>query len=163
MRKRLILISLCIFLIIIPNISSLKLNSDIPMWAKGKFTGTWGLREYDFLADIFDGSDGDGMIEHEIGELSGFYGNIINKVYIIQGVFYPHENHSKTSNITGICYGHLLGGRIGDINVNMDTYEIELYEANYGALGDFNETSFNWRLMLRTGPTFYLKGNFISF
>jgi hypothetical protein len=146
-----------------PNIPSLSYNSEAPVWAIGTFSGKWGLREYDLLADIFDGKNGSGMVEYELGELSGYYGKILGKVYVIQGIFYPHDNQSRISNITGICYGHLLGGRIGDIKVNMDMYNIELSEANYGAFGDFNETCFNWRLMLKTGPTFYLTGDFLKF
>ena len=163
MRKILILSILCIFLFIMPNISGLSYNSDSPIWASGTFSGKWGLREYDFFADIFDGDNGNGMVEYEIGELSGFYGKIFSNLYIIQGEFYPNDNQSRISNISGICYGHLLGGRIGDIYVDIDAYDIELGEANYGAYGDFNETGFNWRVMLNTGPTFYLKGEFSKF
>jgi hypothetical protein len=163
MRKKLILIGLFILLFIMPSISSTSYNSDIPLWAAGTISGKWGLREYDFLTDFFDGDNGNGMVEYEIGEISGFYGMILTKVYVFQAVFYPYNNQSRISNITGLCYGHLLGGRIGDINIDVDLYNIELGEANYGAFGNFNETSFNWRLMLNTGPTFYLKGDFFKF
>jgi len=163
MRKKLILAGLCVLLFIMPNISGLSYKSDTPFWASGTFSGKWGLREYDFFADFFDGENGNGMVEYEIGELSGFYGKIFHNLYVIQGEFYPYDNQSRVSNISGLCYGHLLGGRIGDIKVDKDNYDIELNEANYGAYGDFNETCFNWRLMLNSGPTFYLKGDFLKF
>lgn len=163
MRKKLILFNVCILLFIMPNISGISYNSDSPIWASGSFSGKWGLREYDFLRDFFDGENGNGMVEYEIGELSGYYGKIFSNLYIIQGEFYPYDNTSRVSNISGICYGHLLGGRIGNISADIDTYEVELREANYGAYGNFNETCFNWRLMLNTGPTFYLKGEFSKF
>lgn len=165
MRKILILIISCILFLflIFPTISSLSLNSDYPIWATGNFSGTWGLREYDFLRDFFDGENGDGMVEFEIGELSGYFAKILSNFYFFQGVFYPYENQSKISNISGLCYGHLIGGRIGNISANIDNYDVELREANYCAYGNFNETCFNWRLMLSSGPTFYMKGDFSSF
>lgn len=163
MKNKLILIGLCFLLSIMPTISSTSYNPDSPLWAVGTFSGKWGLREYDLLTDIFDGVNGNGMIEYEIGEISGHYGKIFGKVYVLQGIFYPYNNQSRISNITGLCYGHLLGGRIGDIDIDIDMYNIELNEANYGAFGDFNETHFNWRLMLKTGPTFYIKGDFYKF
>jgi hypothetical protein len=163
MKLKFILVTFCIILFILPNISSSSIISDIPLWATGVFSGKWGLREYDLLTDLFDGDNGDGMMEYEIGEISGYYSNIFGKVYILRGCFYSHNNISKISNLTGICYGNLMGGRIGNINVNIDLYNIELSETNYGAIGEFNETSFNWRLMLKTGPTFYIKGDFEKF
>jgi hypothetical protein len=163
MRNKIILSCIIIFLFILPSTSALTLKSDTPFWASGTFSGKWGLREYDFLADLFDGDNGNGMIEYEIGEISGYYGKIFGSLYVIQGIFYPHENLSRISNITGICYGRLMGGRIGDIKVDIDSYDFELNEANYGAYGNFNETNFDWRLMLSSGPTFYLRGNFTRF
>ena len=49
------------------------------------------------------------------------------------------------------------------INQGYQIYDVELNEANYGAYGNFNETNFDWRLMLSSGPTFYLRGNFTKF
>ena len=114
-----ILSCIIIFIFILPNASALTLKSDTPFWASGTFSGKWGLREYDFLVDLFDGDNGKGMVEYEIGEISGYYGKIFSSLYVIQGIFYPHENQSRISNITGICYGHLMGGRIGDIKVDI--------------------------------------------
>ena len=162
MRKMVILTGLIISIFFINSTSSIAYQSDIPIWATGTISGKWGLREYDILTDFFDGDSGNGMIEYEVGEISGFYGKILSKIYVFQAVFYPYNNHSRISNITGLCYGNLMGGRIGDINIDVEMYNIELSEANYGAFGSFNETSFNWRLMLKTGPTFYLKGDFLK-
>jgi hypothetical protein len=145
-----------------PSITSISYKNEAPIWAIGTISGKWGIREYDLLADIFDG-DNNGMVEFEIGEIHGYYGRIFGKVYIFQGIFYPNSNKSRTSNITGLCYGHLIGGRMGDINIDVDLYNIELSEANYCGIGDFNETFFNWRLLLKSGPTFYINGEFLKY
>ncbi len=158
-----ILIVFWILIIIMPSLSSTSYNVQAPIWAIGNISGKWGIREYDLLVDILDGDKGNGMVEFEIGEIHGYFGNIFNKIYIFQGIFYPNNNKSNISNITGLCYGHLVGGRIGEINIDLDTYNIELSEANYCGIGEFNETFFNWRLILKTGPTFYIYGDFLKF
>ncbi len=160
MKKKLILILLIAFLFFMPSISSLSIISDIPVWSAGTFSGKWGLREYDYIKDFFDGENGDGMTEHEFGEISGYYGKIFSKIYYIQGFFYPYDNNSKISNISGICYEHFLFGKIGSFSIKFDMYNIESNETNYVGFGEFNETFFNWRLMQNIGPTFYLKGDF---
>jgi len=95
MKNKLILIGLCFLLSIMPTISSTSYNPDSPLWAVGTFSGKWGLREYDLLTDIFDGVNGNGMIEYEIGEIFGHYGKIFGKVYVLQGIFYPYNNQSR--------------------------------------------------------------------
>jgi hypothetical protein len=143
-----------------PNITALSHTSIYPIWRSGTFNGSWGLREYDLLTDFFDGEDGNGMMEYKIGNISGNYKKIVRNLYIIKGIFYPSDNRSQISNITGICYGNILIGNIEYINIDNDPYNFEFDESNYVGFGDFNETSFNWRLMLKIGPTFYIRGNF---
>ena len=162
MRKKLIFIDLFILLIIMPSFSCISQINEKPIWAIGNMSGRWGIREYDLLTDIIDGDNGNGMTEYEIGEIQGYYGKIFSKLYIFQCIFYPNNNKSRITNISGLCYGNLIGGRIGDINIDENLYDIELKEANYCGIGDFNETFFNWRLILKTGPTFYINGNFLK-
>jgi hypothetical protein len=162
MKKKFIFIGLCILLIIMPSFSCISQINEKPIWAIGSISGRWGIREFDLITNIFDGANGNGMIEHEIGDIQGYYGKIFGKVYIFQGFFYPNYNKSRVTNITGLCYGNIIGGRIGNISIDDNLYDIELREANYCGIGDFNETFFNWRILLKTGPTFYIKGNFLK-
>ena len=160
MKLKLVVMLFFIFLLLIPNISALSLSSFNPLWRSGTFYGKWGLREYDILTDLFDGENGNGMMEYEIGNISGYYKKIVKNLYIIQGIFYPYKDQSQISNFSGLCYGNLLFGNIELIKIDIEVYDFEIVESNYVGFGEFNDTSFNWRLMLKTGPTFYLEGSF---
>ena len=160
MKLKLTVIIFVIFLFLMPNISALSHKSINPLWRSGTLNGKWGLREYDLLTDFFDGEEGNGMMEYEIGNISGYYKKILKNLYIIQGIFYPYNNMSQISNFSGLCYGNLLIGNIEYIKIDMDLYNFEFFESNYVGFGEFNKTSFNWRFMLKTGPTLYLSGNF---
>jgi len=179
--KKIVLLLICLTIFSMPainaisfqNISNTKKDLDLtdnkiskseraPFWADGTFSGKWGLREYDLLVDLLDGKDGNGMFQCEIGNISGYYGKIIGPIYCLSGKIYSN-NDTKISNITGIFMGRLLGGRIGDICLNVGSYDIEINEADYGAFGAFNDTNFDWRIMLISGPTFYMNGTFSKF
>lgn len=160
MKLKLIVLLFIIVLILLPNISALSISSFNSLWRSGTFYGSWGLREYDILTDFFDGENGNGMMEYEIGNISGYYKKIVKNLYIIQGVFYLNNSASQISNFSGLCYGNFLLGSIEFINIDTDLYNFKFSESNYVGFGEFNDTSFNWRLMLNTGPTFYMIGNF---
>ena len=98
-------------------------SEDHPLWADGTFNGKWGLREYNILVDALDGNK-TGMVTIEIGNVSGYYGKIIGPIYVLKGTFYPHYNHSRTSNITGLYFWRILSGRLGSINVEAEEYDI---------------------------------------
>lgn len=174
MKKIIIITITCLLLIATPALAGIQERSkistkfknyeedDIPKWADGTFTGTWGLREYNWLKDVLDGNK-TGMVEIEIGNVSGHYGKYLRQIYVLQGEFYSKHNPENKSEISGVSIGRILGGRIGDIDVDEGDYEFELEEADYCGLGGFNETNFDWRIMLRNGPTFYIKGTYNSF
>lgn len=166
MKKLIIILGVCVLLagmpamtaISIPKMKNLKRTlpifekitaneDDAPYWAEGTFNGTWGLREFLFLR----------MIEIEIGNISGYYGTLLGPIKVIKGEFYPHWNHSKVTNITGVYFGAVIFGTIGDVDLKIDQYNITTNETNYVGLGDQNETRFDWRIMGRQGPTFYMK------
>lgn len=132
---------------------TLSKSQETPSWAEGNLTGTWGIREYSLLL---------GMIEIELGNISGHYKNIFGSIYIFKGVFYPHWNNTETTNITGIYFfNHFIFGQLGDINISDPGYEdIETNETGYSGYGLYNETCFDWRLVSNAGPTFYIKGTF---
>ena len=133
----------------------IRLNEeDIPKWAEGTINGTWGLRE--FL--LFN------MIEIPIGNVTGYYGKLFGQIYIISGKICPFFNSSKTTNISCIFFGPVVFGTIGDINLTVeDNFDVNVNETTYVGIGGKDKSIFNWRIMGRTGPTFYLKGNFEEF
>ena len=93
----------------------------------------------------------------------GHYGTLLGPFKYIKGEFYAHNDPSNTTNIVGLYVGSVILGRIGDIDVEDTEYDIESNETNYVGLGDQNETNFDWRLMCRKGPTFYVNGTFTEF
>ena len=174
MKKIIIITITCLLLIATPALAGFqaktnlftKLNNyeadEAPKWADGTFNGTWGLREYNWLVDLLDGNK-TGMVEIELGNVTGHYGKYLKQICIFQGEFYPYCNTSQKSNISGVSLGRILGGRIGDIDVDAEDYNFELEEANYCGIGGINQTGFDWRIMLSHGPTFYIKGTYNSF
>jgi hypothetical protein len=180
MKKIMIVLGVCVLLLAMPAMTAISIpkiknvktivgslsnrsSEDAPMWADGSFNGTWGLREWSFIAELFGAEDG--MVEIEIGNISGYYGNIIGFINGIVGQIYPHYNHSKTVDIGGICLGRILFGEIGEINVTdiESEYSVFVEEANYVGIGALNDTSFDYRIMSYKGPTFYIKGTFTKF
>lgn len=132
---------------------SMKSEDDMPSWVDGEFNGTWGLKEF-FLLD---------MVEIEIGNISGYYGQILGPFYLMVGQFYPRWNESQITNITGVYFGPIIFGGLGEIDVETDGYIVSTSETHFAGIGDQNLTHFDWRIMGREGPTFYLKGNFSEF
>ena len=103
-----------------------------------------------------------GMIKIELGNISGYYGKFFGPLRVIKGEFYPHWNHTKITNIVGICSDKVIFGEIGEVDLK-DVYDVETNETNFVGIGDKNETNFDWRIMGREGPTFYMKGTFSKF
>jgi hypothetical protein len=138
-----------------PNINFLKTaieSKETPSWAQGNFTGTWGIREYTLLF---------GTVEIEFGNISGHYKNIFGPISVLKGVFYPHWNTSQKTNITGIYFfEHFIFGQLGDIDIDEPGYELKTNETGYSGYGDYNQTCFDFRLVSKAGPTFYIKGTF---
>lgn len=169
MEKKLLIIT-CILLVGVPTINGLSLVKDTdkisssnscvsstdndPLWADGYINGTWGIREFSLFI---------GMVEFEIGNFSGYYTNMIGPLNRFVGEFYPHWNHSKISEISGLFLGPFIFGKIGDIDIENMTLEIQANETGFGGYGDQNETNFDWRIVSKSGPTFYLKGTFSKF
>jgi len=170
MKKKLFLPLICILIISMPVISAIqttKINrigsffgkikpneEDAPYWAEGYINGTWGLRELVLFK----------MVEIPIGNISGYYGRIIGLIYAFKGNIYPKWNPSKSTNISAIFFSDFLFGSIGDINLTKDDEPfIETNQTIFVGIGDQNVSCFNWRIMGKTGPTFYLKGNFSKF
>jgi hypothetical protein len=173
MKKPLIVFGICVFIIGMPVITAIssprnnlvnrpislfntiKINEeDVPKWAEGELNGTWGLREF-ILIDT---------VEIPIGDISGYYGKIFGPIYAFSGKVYPFWNSSKTTNISGLFFGPVVFGMIGDMNLSVNTiYDVKTNETNYVGIGEQDESIFDWRIMGRSGPTFYLKGNFKEF
>ena len=172
MKQTLIILGICILVAGMPAITAVSLpkfnaynrsisildryttsEDDIPSWADGTINGTWGLREF-FLFN---------MVEIPIGNISGYYGKLLGPISIFNGQIYPFWNSSDTTNITGIFLGPILFGGIGDINITITSYEIDVNETNYVGIGYQEDDEFDWRIMGASGPTFYLKGDFKEF
>lgn len=172
MKRALIVLGICILVAGMPAITAISLpkintnnkslsilerytasEDDIPSWADGTINGTWGLREF-FLLN---------MVEVPIGNISGYYGTLLGPISIFSGQIYPYWNSTQTTNITGIFVGPILFGGIGDINLTVTSYEIDVNETNYVGIGYQEDDEFDWRIMGISGPTFFLKGNFVEF
>jgi hypothetical protein len=173
MKKPLIVLGICIFIIGMPAITAISApkniisnrsfslfnkiitnEEDVPRWAEGEINGTWGLRE--FLLNK--------IVEVPIGNISGYYGKLFGPIYAFSGKIYPFWDSSKTTNISGLFFGPIVFGWIGDMNLTDESiYDIDVNETTYVGIGDQDESIFDWRIMGRTGPTFYLKGNFTEF
>ncbi len=172
MRKNIFLLVTCTLIITIPTISAISIpeiqniknekielnhniaDNEVPRWADGTFTGKWGLREYSLIFD---------MVELEIGNISGYYGKFIGSIKVFKGKFYPTWNESRITNISGIYTNSVIFGQIGDIDIDSNEYNIESNETSYIGIGSQNTTNYNWRIMSKTGPTFYIKGVFSKF
>jgi len=169
MNKKIIIVMLLITVLLLPTISAIELpnpknnangnniisnTKGVPVWADGPLNGTWGLREYSILF---------GMIEIPIGNITGHYKNFIGPIKYFKGSFYPYSNHSKITNISGVFFGSVVFGKIGDVDVDQEGYNFESNETNYVGIGSFNETNYDWRIISRTGPAFYIKGDLSIF
>lgn len=160
----------CIILLGAPLINGLSLVKDVdreystnffvsstdnaPAWADGYINGTWGIREYILFI---------GMVEIEIGNISGYYTNMVGPLNRFIGEIYTHWDQSKKSEISGLYFGSFIIGQLGDIDIENITLEIKENETGFGGYGDQNETNFDWRIVSKSGPTYYLKGTFSKF
>ena len=176
MKKTMIILALCVLIAGMPAISSMSIpkfsnlnrtlpisekislnQDDVPPWADGTVNGTWGLREF-FLFN---------MREIPIGNITGYYGKLLGPIYVFAGKFYPRWNLKQTTNISGIFFGPVVFGVIGDINLTFEDigelYDIKTNETNYVGIGINEETVFDWRIMGVSGPAFFIKGNFTEF
>jgi hypothetical protein len=137
-------------------------DQNTPLWADGTFNGTWGLKEYSFIAELF--GDKDGLVEIELGNISGYYSKPfkILPIRYLKGQIYPHWNHSKIINITAVYLGPYVIGKIGDIDIKEPGYNIDVKtnETEFGGIGRHNNTNFNWRIIGPKGPSFYMQGIF---
>jgi len=118
---------------------------DAPDWAVGNFTGTWGLNIWG--GDWFP-----------IGTVEGYHGigfhlDIKFGRFLIEcGGENGEENGTQ---LQGIFFGPFLLGKTIDMeNGN---------ESSFVGIGDYNETTFRWRVMAKTGPVLYVKGTFSEF
>ncbi len=157
------------------NDEQIGLSSEVPTWADGSFTGTWGIREYDpfldALQDFFGEADNDSLFDHTIGNISGYYGNIFGIIYLFKGTAYHVNdtgNETVVTSFSGLAIGHIVGGVLGDVNLTVEPDEGEDYllqfeEANYCGIGGYNNTAFDWRIMGVKGPTLFMKGNTVAF
>ena len=173
MKKTLIVLGICVLIIGMPAITAVSLQKtssvkrplsllnkiiaaeeDIPKWAEGEINGTWGLREFIF----FD------TVEIPIGNISGYWGKLFGPIYAFSGKINPFWNQTKTTNISGLFFGPVVFGWIGNINLTVENiYDVDVNETTYVGIGDQDESIFNWRIMGITGPTFYIKGSFTEF
>lgn len=138
-------------------------EDDAPFWAKGNFSGKWGI-ELDFFGNKAD---------IELGNVSGYYSNTylgfiggFIKYGMFSGEFVPYHDDSKATDIFGFYFGPALVGKIGDVEVESLEYTGSCNETWYTGIsrGDYpNETYFDWRIIASEGPTFYMKGTFSAF
>jgi hypothetical protein len=170
MRRKIILICLCVILVLLPTVSSISIqkikniiekktdcffidsSNDVPYWADGNFTGKWGME----LSSIFLGK-----IEIELGNVYGYFSE--NMFGRLNGKFTYYWNETKTTNISGVYFGAFIFGGIGDVEINTIEYNGKCNESVYAGLGDRNETDFYFRLIGREGPIYYMEGKFNHF
>jgi len=136
-------------------VEKIKLNDgDIPFGAEGELNGTWGLREHVLF----------GMVEIPIGNFTGYYTKIMGFIYSFTGVIYPFGDKTKPTNISALFFGSFIIGFLDKINISQENqYNINTNITYFVGIGEQNESSFDWRIMGYTGPTFFLKGNFLEF
>lgn len=121
---------------------------EAPAWAEGSFSGSWGIREF----SIFFGK----LINIELGTIQGYYKT--GYLSRISGIFVPNWNQSQKTEISGFYIGPFIFGSLDELNIQDPDYTAATNKTVYVGLGSQNVTSFNWRIMGKEGPTFYIEG-----
>ncbi|HUT00766.1 MAG TPA: hypothetical protein VMY59_10650 [Candidatus Thermoplasmatota archaeon] len=123
------------------NIGSSPTADEPPSWANGNFTGVWGI-------DIW------GEYQIPIGWMFGYYKHNTNFGYFYAAFAnFGYENVSWY--IQGYFFGPFMFGSLGE-NESANT-------SLFVGIGRYNETSYYWRLMGETGPTFFMNGEYTKF
>jgi hypothetical protein len=153
MKKILFGIGVCFLLLFMSTATSTSMNNyitinqdDAPTWAKGNFTGSWGLNIW-------------GEDWFSLGNIEGYYGigflfNDELKIgrFLIE---YKENGEENGTNLEGIFFGSFLLGRATDMETGNQSVFV--------GIGNYNETNFRWRIMGQTGPVLYMKGTFAKF
>jgi hypothetical protein len=128
---------------IVPNktISNSPTVDEPPSWANGNFSGVWGI-------DIW------GEYQIPIGWMFGYYKHNTNFGYFYAAFAnFGYENVSWY--IQGYFFGPFMFGSLGE-NQSANT-------TLFVGIGRYNETSYYWRIMGETGPTFFMNGDYTKF
>lgn len=162
MKKLVAILGICILLIGMPAAMSVSISipqkklisrenpelapttsptEDPPNWANGNFSGVWGI-------DIW------GEARIPLGWIYGYYRRTVRFGYFY-AAFANFGDENDTNFIKGLIVGPFMFGSLGS--------ETSANETIFVGLGGYNETHFYWRIMGRTGPTFFMYGEYSKF
>ena len=126
----------------IPNTTYPVSNNDTPPdWAKGNFTGVWGLN---FL----------GIPLPPIGWIKGYFAHTPGWGRL-EGGYAEFNVTNATNNLTGFMIWIFFLGGVTNIATGNGTY--------VSGIGVANETHFYWRLNAIIGPTYYIHCEYTKF
>ena len=159
MKKKIVLcISICCLLILspialgvsLPNTTPLQkivsspqsttLNDEPPAWAKGNFSGVWGVTVL-------------GVPFPPAGWITGYY-QIVG-LGNLDAVYATFNDTNATSFLRGIMLWIFFLGGAGNLTTNKGTWVT--------GIGVANDTAFYWRLNAIIGPSFYILCNYTTF
>ena len=159
MKKILVIGGVCLLLITMPIITALPTElvqnphtlmpilkkqtislDEPPDWAKGNFTGVWGLNVL-------------GIPLAPIGWIVGYYQNI--GLGNFAGVFGSFNDTNATGAIIGIMLWVFFLGGVGSIETGNGTY--------VSGIGVANETHYYVRIHAIIGPSFYIHVKYTKF
>jgi len=126
---------------IMPSIKKQTVNlDDPPDWAKGNFTGVWGINIL-------------GIPLAPLGWIAGYYQRI--GLGNLAGVFGGFNDTNATGEIVGIMLWIFFLGGVGSIETGNGTY--------VSGLGIANETHYYMRLNAIIGPSYYIFVKYAKF
>jgi len=112
-----------------------------PKWAKGNFSGEWGL-------DIW------GEYHIPLGWMLGYYKLSMNIGYFAAGFNFFGE-YDISWFIQGFFFGIFMFGSMGENEYTNQTFFV--------GIGKYSENKYHWRLIGEHGPTFFMRGTYTKF
>lgn len=119
-------------------------NNTPPDWAKGNFTGVWGINIW-------------GEVDIPLGWLAGYYTDV--RLGFFYGGFAEFGEENATAYLSGIFFGPFMLGTISE----MIGENVSGNQSLFVGLGNYNETNFYWRIMGMKGPTYFMYGTYSMF
>ena len=116
------------------------LSDDPPEWAKGNFSGVWGITAL-------------GIPLPPAGWITGYY-QVIG-LGQLDAVYAEFNDTNATSFLRGIMLWIFFLGGAGSLATNKTTW--------VSGIGVANDTAFYWRINAIIGPSFYIFCNYTAF
>jgi len=125
---------------IIPSNHAVAPCAEPPAWAKGNFSGFWGITVL-------------GVPLAPIGWITGYYQNIgFGK---LEALYADFNQTNATSSLGGFMLWIFFFGGATNLQTGNATW--------VSGIGIANQTSFYWRINALIGPSFYIRCNYTAF